>query len=76
MSAVFVGLVLIVAVAAAVFIRKTAKRARRLRRVRRCEASVATSMKEGRLLPATGEVLLQHLEGLGRECSGENGAEG
>jgi hypothetical protein len=50
---------------------------RRLRRVRRLEnaaASVAQSLAEGRLSRATGEALLQHLDGLRRESAGSNGS--
>jgi hypothetical protein len=50
------------------------RRLRRVRRVERAEASVARSLAEGRLSRATGEVLLQHLEGLRRESSGSSGS--
>jgi hypothetical protein len=50
------------------------RRLRRLRRLANAEASVAQSLAEGRLSRATGEALLQHLDGLRRESSGNNGS--
>ena len=72
------GLAVIALVVAAGIAVVPAQRAlRRLRRVRRLEdseADVAKAMADGRLSGATGEALLQHLEGLRRECSGDNGS--
>lgn len=45
----------------------------RVRRLEACEASVEKAVADGRLSSATGEALLQHLEGLRRECSGVGG---
>ena len=50
------------------------RRRRRVRRLENSEASVAKAVADGRLPRATGEALLQHLEGLRRECSGKNGS--
>jgi hypothetical protein len=44
------------------------RRLRRLRRLERAQAAVAEAMADGRLTAATGEVLLQHLDGLRRAC--------
>ena len=45
------------------------RRHRRLRRLDRAEARVAEGMADGRLAAATGEALLQHLDGLRRACT-------
>jgi len=50
------------------------RRLRRVRRLENAEASVAHSLAEGRLSRATGEALLQHLDGLRRESTGNNGS--
>jgi len=60
----------VAAAIAVVFLR----RRRRVRRLEDSEAGVAKSVADGRLPRATGEALLQHLEGLRRECSGKNGS--
>jgi hypothetical protein len=39
-----------------------------LRRLDRAESVVADAMADGRLAIATGEALLQHLDGLRRAC--------
>ena len=49
------------------------RRRRRVHRLETSEAGVAKAVADGRLPRATGESLLQHLEGLRRECSGNNG---
>ncbi len=71
------GAILAVAVVAGGAIAFAVPFLRRLRRVRRLEdseASVAKAVADGRLPRTTGEALLQHLEGLRRECSGKNGS--
>lgn len=60
--------------AAAVIAVPFLRRRRRVRRLVDSEASVAKAVADGRLPRATGEALLQHLEGLRRECSGNNGS--
>jgi len=64
---------LVVLVAAAVvggaIVRRGLRRHRRVRRLERAEASVATAVADGRMSTATGQALLQHLEGLRRICS-------
>lgn len=50
------------------------RRRRLVRRLLRSEASVAKAVSDGRVSKATGEMLLQHLEGLRRECSGSDGS--
>jgi hypothetical protein len=72
-----VGLVIMLAAAvvgAAAIIRRAIRRHRRVRRLEHAEAAVAAAMADGRMSTATGQALLQHLEGLRRECSG--GGEG
>jgi hypothetical protein len=59
---------------AARIIRHAIRRHRRIRRLERAEATVAAAVADGRMATATGQALLQHLEGLRRECSG--GGEG
>lgn len=59
---------------AAVCSRPILLRRRWVRRLENSEANVAEAVADGRLPRATGEVLLQHLEGLRRECSGNNGS--
>jgi len=63
--------VLLVAVAAvaAVVGRRLVRRHRWVRRLERSELGVEAGVAEGRLAAATGEALMQHLEGLRRECS-------
>ena len=60
--------------AAAVIAVPFLRRRRRVHRLVDSEASVAKAVADGRLPRATGEALLQHLEGLRRECSGNNGS--
>lgn len=55
--------------AAAIAGRRLLRRWRLQRRLARAAAEVAVAMADGRLPRATGEVLLQHLEGLRRERS-------
>lgn len=70
------SVVVLVAVAGLVAVssRPILRRRRQVRRLEAGEASVAKAVADGRLPRATGEVLLQHLEGLRRECSGNNGS--
>lgn len=49
--------------------RQILRRARRIRRLERAEAETAAAIEDGRLPRETGEAMLQHLEGLRRECS-------
>ncbi len=60
--------------AAAAFVVPFLRRWRRVSRLENSEASVAKAVADGRLPRASGEALLQHLEGLRRECSGKNGS--
>jgi hypothetical protein len=64
----------VAAAAAAAFAVPFLRRRRRVRRLEHAEEGVAKSLADGRLSRATGEVLLQHLEGLRRESSGINGS--
>jgi hypothetical protein len=45
------------------------RRFRRLRRLEKATGEVSRAMADGRLAAATGEALLQHLDGLRRACS-------
>ena len=66
--------VLAIGALAAVFpVKRYMKRWLRMRRLERCEADVAAAIADGRLTRATGEAVLQHLEGVRRECSGDGG---
>jgi hypothetical protein len=56
-------------VVAAAFGRGLLRRHRWVRRLERSESGVEAAVVEGRLAAATGEALMQHLEGLRRECS-------
>ncbi len=49
--------------------RRLLRRYRWVRRLERSESGVEAAVVEGRLAVATGEALMQHLEGLRRECS-------
>lgn len=73
-----VASLIVVLVAAALvggwIIRRAVRRYRRIRRLERAESSVAAAIADGRMSNATGQALLQHLEGLRRICSG--GGEG
>ena len=62
-------LLLTLALAGAFWGRQRLREARRIRRLEGAEAEVATAVEDGRLPRVTGEALLQHLEGLRRECS-------
>ncbi len=65
--------ILVLVMAAAVIglaaLRPIARRWKWRRQLAGSEAEVAAAMADGRLSRATGEALLQHLEGLRRECS-------
>lgn len=69
-------LLAVVAVAGigAACLRPLLRRRRLVRTLLRSEASVAKAVSDGRVSKATGELLLQHLEGLRRECSGSDGS--
>lgn len=60
--------VVVAVVAGLLLLRGLARRFRRLRRLDRAWADVIEAMADGRLAAATGEALLQHLEGLRRAC--------
>jgi hypothetical protein len=64
---VVAGLSATVAVGAVV-LRGLMRRLKLLRRLDRAESVVADAMADGRLAIATGEALLQHLDGLRRAC--------
>lgn len=61
-------------VLAGLFLRPVVRRRRLIRRLVRSEEAVAGAVADGRMAKASGEILLQHLEGLRRECSGNNGS--
>ncbi len=63
--------VLLVAGSAVVAVvgRRVVRRHRWVRRLELSELGVEAGVAEGRLAAATGEALMQHLEGLRRECS-------
>ena len=63
--------VLVAAVVCIVLVlaRPSVRRWRWRRRLIQAEAEVAAAMADGRLQQPTGEALLQHLEGLRRQCS-------
>ena len=50
------------------------RRTRRLRRIESAEIEVVGALDDGRLARQTGEALLQHLDGLRRECRQRNRA--
>jgi hypothetical protein len=54
---------------AAVVGRRVVRRHRWVRCLEQSEFRVEAGVAEGRLAAATGEALMQHLEGLRRECS-------
>ena len=59
--------------ASAVIVRKRIRCRRRIRLLENAEFEVSAALDDGRLARGTGEALLQHLEGLRRECSGGDG---
>ena len=63
-----VAISLVAMVIGALILRGLVRRFRRLRRLERAEAGVVEAMADGRLSAATGEALLQHLDGLRRAC--------
>jgi len=68
----FLALVVLLVAAAAVAAvvgRRLVRRHRWVRRLERSEFGVEAGVAEGRLAAATGEALMQRLEGLRRECS-------
>ena len=65
----FLALVVLLVAVAAVVGRRLVRRHRWVRRLERSEFGVEAGVAEGRLAAATGEALMQHLEGLRRECS-------
>jgi hypothetical protein len=70
---VVVLLVGVSAVAATVG-RRLVRRYRWVRRLEQSESAVESAVAEGRLGADTGHALMQHLEGLRRECSRGRGA--
>ena len=61
--------VVLVAMVVGLAFRWFVRRFRRLRRLERATVGVSRAMDDGRLTAATGEALLQHLDGLRRACS-------
>jgi len=55
------------------FVRRAVRRYRRVRRLEHAEVSVAAAVADGRMSTATGQALLQHLEGLRRVSGGGEG---
>lgn len=66
---VVVAMVLVAMVVGALVLLWLVRRFRRLRRLERATVGVSRAMDDGRLSAATGEALLQHLDGLRRACS-------
>jgi Flp pilus assembly protein TadB len=68
-------LVLLVAasVVAATVGRRLVRRYRWMHRLEQSESAVESAVAEDRLRADTGHALMQHLEGLRRECSGSRG---
>jgi Flp pilus assembly protein TadB len=64
-----VAMVLVAMVVGALVLLWLVRRFRRLRRLERATVGVSRAMDDGRLSAATGEALLQHLDGLRRACS-------
>jgi Flp pilus assembly protein TadB len=64
-----VAMVLVAMVVGALVLLWLVRRFRRLRRLERATVGVSRAMDDGRLTAATGEALLQHLDGLRRACS-------
>ena len=61
--------ILVIAMAVgALVLRGLVRRFRRLRRLDRAQAGVDKAIADGRLAAATGEALMQHLDGLRRAC--------
>ncbi len=69
MNALVVVVVVALLVAGAAAARKLVRRARRLRSIRQAEGMIDGAVADGRLGTATGEAVLQHLEGLRRSCA-------
>jgi hypothetical protein len=71
MTVVVLAVVLVAAAAiGGAIVRPIIRRFRRIRLLVRAEDSVAAAVADGRMPTATGQALLQHLEGLRRICSG------
>lgn len=66
---VVVAMVLVAMVVGALVLLWLVRRFRRLRRLERATVGVSRAMDDGLLTAATGEALLQHLDGLRRACS-------
>ncbi len=64
-----VAMVMVAMVVGTLILRWFVRRFRRLRRLGRATVGVSRAMDDGRLTAATGEALLQHLDGLRRACS-------
>ena len=69
-----VVLIVAAAVVGLAVARPFARRWRWRRRLIQAESEVAAAMADGRLHRATGEAMLQHLEGLRHRCSGDGEA--
>jgi len=66
-------ILLVLAAAGAVIVRQRLRLRRRIQRLESAEIEVSAALDDGRLARPTGEALLQHLEGLRRECSAGDG---
>ena len=62
-------LAITVVVTALFIVRAAVRRYRRLHRIELAERRVSEAMADGRLAKASGEALLQHLDGLRRACA-------
>ena len=63
-----IGVALLTLVVLALILRGLARRIRCMRRLDRALGDVAEAMSDGRIPNATGEALMQHLDGLRRSC--------
>jgi hypothetical protein len=66
--ALVLSMMLALSVGGAIWAAKWLRRRRRLGRLESAETEVAAALDDGRLARQTAEALLQHLEGLRREC--------
>jgi type II secretory pathway pseudopilin PulG len=71
---VVLPVLLVLSAAGALIARQRIRRRRRIRQLESAEFEVSAALDDGRLARRTGEALLQHLEGLRRECSRRDGA--
>ena len=71
--ALVLSVLVVFSVGGATWAAKWLRRSRRMGRLKSAEIEVAAALDDGRLTRQTGEALLQHLEGLRRECRNGNG---